>query len=59
MFFIIGLFYPVVKWLEREADHSSPSSAAVKNAMPPLIHLPVMALNSLSTGTTLPLPWFM
>jgi hypothetical protein len=25
MFFIIGLFFLVVKWLEREADHSSPS----------------------------------
>jgi hypothetical protein len=46
------------KWQEREVNHSSPSSAEVKNAWictfsPPYV---VMARCSLSTGTTLHLP---
>jgi hypothetical protein len=46
---------PVVKWREREADHSPPSSAEVENskAVSPLATRPHgVVLNLLSTGTT-------
>jgi hypothetical protein len=46
----------VVKRPRREADHSPPSTAEVKNvgAMPPLPHVSLWNHNELSTGTTLP-----
>jgi hypothetical protein len=52
-----GLFRCGVKWQRREADHSSPSRAAVKKdgVIPPFLHyLYGIAFNYLSTGTTLP-----
>jgi hypothetical protein len=62
----VGLTQSPIQWIPGgkaawfEADHSPPSGAKVKNvgAMPPLpIHFHGMALNELSTGTTLPLPF--
>jgi hypothetical protein len=48
-----------VKWLNREADHSPSASAEVKK-MWIYINSPIqlhgIVINSLSTGTTLPLP---
>jgi hypothetical protein len=54
--------YPLgtgVKQPGREADHSLPSSAKVKNSgtvSPPPIHLHGMVLNELNTGITFPVP---
>jgi hypothetical protein len=54
-----GLFPPGVKWPGREANHSPPVSAEVKK-VDLYIYSPIrlhgIVLNSLSTGTTLPLP---
>jgi hypothetical protein len=51
-----GLFPPGVKRLGREADHSPPTSAEVKNTWmytsTPPIRLHGVVLNYLSTGTT-------
>jgi hypothetical protein len=38
-----------VKWLEREVDHSPPSSAEVKEAIPPLPQYAFMAWFSAKT----------
>jgi hypothetical protein len=50
-----GTFSEALKRQEREADHSRPCSAKVKNYWPmPKSHHGVL-FNYLSTGTTLPL----
>jgi len=47
-----------VKWPGREADHSPPSSARVKECMELYLHSPNTSWRGaqLSTGTILPLP---
>jgi hypothetical protein len=56
---VTGALSVGVKWPGREADHSLPSSAEVKNAWSytstPPVHLHGLVL-SYSTGITLPLP---
>jgi hypothetical protein len=58
---VSGALSPDVKRQGREADHSPPASAEVKkmwiDTTISLIHLHGVVLNSLSTGTTSPLPY--
>jgi hypothetical protein len=54
-----GTSFPGGKAAGREADHSPPSSAEVKEFVELYLHAPVClhgVVLSLSTGTTLPLP---